>query len=230
MASLIEQPKNLSEKTLACLVLDKSGSMNGSPIDELNNGIISFLSEIESDPLLSGRLEVCMIEFDDEVNVTHQPSLAEDIHFNNIEVGGTTAMVDAVRVAIKLVEERKEFYKFTNTAYKLPWIILLTDGAPDKDQDVSGLANEIEQLTKGQKFMFLPIGVGGADMNVLNQIAGYKKIDGHFIKQPALGLSGTKFVDFFEWLSASMSAIATAGQGAPITVPSPNDWLVFPTN
>lgn len=228
--ALIEQPKNLSEKTLACLVLDKSGSMDGTPIEELNNGIISFLSEIQNDSLLSGRLEVCMIEFDDEVNVTHQPSLAEDIDFKKIEVGGTTAMVDAVREAIKVVEDRKAFYKSTSTAYKLPWIILLTDGAPDKNQDVQGLANEIEQLTKGQKFMFLPIGVAGADMDVLNQISGYKKIDGNFIKQPALGLSGTKFVDFFEWLSASMSAIATAGEGTPITAPSPNDWLVFPTN
>lgn len=227
---LIEQPRNASEKTLACLVLDRSGSMTGAPIQELNNGIKSFLSEIQNDSLLAGRLEVCIIEFDDKINITHQPSLAENINFTDIKEGGTTAMVNAVREAIKVVEARKAYYKSTNTAYKLPWIILLTDGAPDSDQDVAGLKAEVEQLTKAQKFMFLPIGVAGADMAVLNQIAGYKKVNGNFMKQPALGLAGTKFVDFFEWLSASMSAIASAGEGAPITAPSPDEWMVFPTS
>lgn len=227
--AILETPKNLNEKTLACLVVDRSGSMDGPPIRELNQGIKSFLNDIENDGTLSSNLEVAIVEFDDRVNVLHSPALAEDIQFTDIVTGGTTAMVDAIRKAITVVEDRKAYYKATSQPYKLPWIILITDGVPDGGQDINGLASEIEQLTKAQKFMLMTIGVKGADMAVLNTLAGYKKIGSQFVKVSPVMLSGTKFNEFFEWLSASMSAVVNNADGQPVTLQSPDGWGTFPT-
>lgn len=227
--AILETPKSLNEKTLACLVVDRSGSMDGQPIRELNAGIKSFLDEIIDDPTLSSNLEIAIVEFDDRVNVLHSPALAEDIQFSDLVTGGTTAMVDAIRKAITVVEDRKAYYKATSQPYKMPWIILITDGAPDSGQDINGLASEIEQLTKAQKFMLMTIGVKGADMAVLNTLAGYKKIGSQFVKVSPVMLSGTKFNEFFEWLSASMSAVVNSGDGQPVTLQSPDGWGTFPT-
>ena len=224
--SMIETPRNLCEKTLACLVLDRSGSMNGVPINELNAGIKEFLVEIDGDSTLHNGLEVALVVFDDEVVVAQAPALVSDIKFDDIKTGGTTAMVDAVRKAIQVVEDRKTYYKHNNISYKRPWIILITDGAPDSDQDVAGLASEIEKATKAKKFMFIPIGVQNADMAVLNTIAGYSE----GLKVSPVMLKGTKFKDFFEWLSISMGAIVNTPNGADVKLESPSGWGTFPTS
>jgi uncharacterized protein YegL len=230
--ALLETPKNLLEKTLACLVVDRSGSMEGAPLRELNAGLRSFLTEIEGDSTLAQSLEVAIVAFDDTVEVLHGPALAEDIRLPEIAAGGTTKIVNAITQAIAIVEERKAYYKATSQPYKLPWIIVITDGAPDSDQDVAGMSHEIEQLTKASKFMLLTIGVQGADMAVLNTLAGYKKgAGGVYSKVTPVMLTGTKFTEFFEWLSASMSAVVNSGDGQPVQLASPVDsgWGTFPT-
>ena len=229
---MIESPQNLSEKTLACLILDKSGSMEGEPIDELNAGIKEFLREIESDATLNSGLEIAMVVFDNKVEVLQAPALVDDIVFDDIETGGTTAMVDAVRTAKEIVEGRKAFYKNNHISHNRPLMILITDGAPDRGQDVDGLALEIEKATKAGKFMFIPIGVTGADMAVLNRIAGYRAEKKEFIKISPVMLNGTRFKSFFEWLSASMSAVVASGDGEPVHLVSPekSGWGTFPTN
>ena len=53
-----------------------------------------------------------------------------------LNAGGSTAMVNALNDAIDKGEARKQWYKSTNQAYYRPWIILMTDGEPDDDQNV----------------------------------------------------------------------------------------------
>ncbi len=69
----------------------------------------------------------------------------------------STALVDGVREAIRLTNNRKNWYKQTGQPYLRPWIILITDGEPDSDQDINALANEIEKaiLAKMAKNAFL---------------------------------------------------------------------------
>ena len=139
---------------------------------------------------------------------------------------GTTKLVDGVREAMSLVEARKNWYKETGQPYLRPWIILITDGAPDDDQDVRGLASEIERATKNKKFVFLPIGVQDADMYSLNQIAGYtKNSSSNWVKMHPMKLQGLQFADFFQWVSASMSVVAASKDGDKVNLPDPSEWM-----
>ncbi len=202
---MMEKPRYVGEKTLLCLVLDKSGSMYGDNLNDLNKGIKAFLKDIQDDAKMSISLEVSIIAFDNEVDIVCEPDLAEFIIFNELTTRrGTTAMVDALRESVRIVEDRKNFYKNNNIKYKLPWIVLMTDGAPDPDQDVDGFAAEVETLTKAQKFMLFPIGTKDADFTVLNKLAGYiKNPDKTFSKIIPLRIGEQKFIEFFEWLSGS---------------------------
>lgn len=235
---------NYEQKCLCVLVLDVSGSMNEivddsnvvstgrtiyvdgkqynvvtggvSKLDGLNEGLQSFYREIANDDTTSQRLELAVITFNDEVNVIDGPCLVENSCLPVLEADGETAMVEAVYEAIALVNARKNWYKTTNQPYYRPWIILMTDGEPNHNQNVAGLAQQIKEDTAAKKYEFLPIGVDNANMSVLQQLAG---------ERPAMKLKGTNFGSFFKWLSASMGTVVNTEEGQTVDLTSGADWL-----
>jgi uncharacterized protein YegL len=238
-----ETAVNYEQKCLCVLVLDVSGSMREiiggdvrdtgrqeiidgklyniveggtMKIDELNNGLQSFYKEITDDDSTSQRLEVSLITFSDVVTTVQEPALVDNFTMPVLEADGETALVDAVNEAINKVQARKDWYKSTGQNYYRPWIILMTDGEPDKGQDVSGLARRIKTDTAAKKYAFLPIGVQGANMSVLNQIAG---------DISAMSLQGAKFSQFFKWLSASIGTVVKAEEGQQVSLADPGDWM-----
>jgi uncharacterized protein YegL len=238
-----EVATNFEQKCLCVLVLDVSGSMRVviggdirptgrtemidgklynmveggiTKIEDLNNGLQAFYKEIENDDNTSQRLEVSLITFSDTVTTIQEPALVENFTMPTLEADGETAMVDAVNAAIDKVQARKEWYKSTGQNYYRPWIILMTDGEPSNDQDVIGLASRIKADTAAKKYAFLPIGVEGANMTILNQIAG---------DIPAMPLKSAKFQQFFKWLSASIGTVVHATEGEKVTLADPTGWM-----
>lgn len=213
-----EVAENYEQKCLCVLVLDVSGSMSGEPIQELNKGLQDFYEEISNDPTTSQRLEVALVTFSHIVNTIQPPALVENFTMPELIASGSTATVDAVRDAIDVVAARKAWYKTTNQAYYRPWIILMTDGVPDRDQDVDGLAQQIKQDTQNKKYVFLPIGVG-KDANK----ALLEKIQGGIAP---MKLQGTKFGSFFKWLSASMGTVVNSTEGQQVDISAGADnWM-----
>lgn len=212
-----EAAENYEQKCLCVLVLDVSGSMQGEPINELNRGLQDFYTEISSDPTTSQRLEVALLTFSNDVKTVQDPALVENFSMPTLTAWGQTAMVEAVNEAMDMVAARKQWYKSTGQQYYRPWIILMTDGEPYPNQDVSALAQRIQAESAAKKFTFLPIGVQGANMDVLDQIKG---------DIPPMMLKGTRFSTFFKWLSASMGTVVTAAPGQQVDLTAgPTDWM-----
>lgn len=212
-----EVAENYEQKCLCVLVLDVSGSMRGKRIEELNKGLQDFYNEISADETTSQRLEVSIITFGSFAKTIQTPKLVENFTMPTLTAEGSTVLVSAVNQAIDLVEERKNWYKSTNQTYYRPWIILMTDGEPDDDQNVDKLSERIKQDTQNKRYVFLPIGVEGANMNVLSKIQGDIK---------PMKLQGTKFSSFFKWLSASMGTIVNAEAGEKVDISQgADDWM-----
>lgn len=233
-----ESAENFEQKCLCVLVLDVSGSMNAivdksnmqytgetriidgrqydivtggiSKMDLLNEGLRDFYNDICSDETTSQRLELCVITFNDSVTVVQEPALPDKVAIPELFGDGDTALADAVNEAIDIVESRKNWYKQTGQPYYRPWIILMTDGEPNAGQDIYGLAQKIKRDTAAKKYAFLPVGVEGADMSVLQQIAG----EG----MGATKLKGMRFAQFFKWLSSSMGTVTKADAGQTVNV------------
>lgn len=210
-----EEAENYEQKCLCVLVLDVSGSMRGEPIEELNKGLQDFYNEISAEETTSQRLEVAIITFGSFAKTIQTPKLVENFTMPTLTAGGSTVLVTAVNQAIDLVTERKNWYKSTSQPYYRPWIVLMTDGEPDDDQDVDKLAERIKEDTQNKRYAFLPIAVEGANMDILTKIQGGIK---------PMKLKGTKFSSFFRWLSASMGTIVNddADSGA---IPDGDDWM-----
>jgi von willebrand factor type A len=222
-----EAAENYASKCLCVLVLDVSGSMNfkigeKKLIDELNDGLQTFYKEISDDVTTSQQLEVSIITFSDIVKTVVNPALIENITIPHLTAEGTTAMVDAVYEAIEMIDNRKKWYRETGQPYYRPWIVLITDGEPDPGQDVYGLSERIKEDMRNKKYVFMPLGVQGADMDVLTQLSG--ELNGE--KITPLPLDGQKFASFFKWLSASMgSVIGGESKPKPKPTPDPNEWI-----
>ncbi|MEM4326431.1 MAG: VWA domain-containing protein, partial [Candidatus Pacearchaeota archaeon] len=161
------------------------------------------------------RLEICIITFDSKVKCVQEPDLVDFFTMPNLQAGGTTKLVDGVRAAIKKVEERKNFYKQNGINYYRPFIILMTDGEPDYDQDINGLAREIRQGADDKRFTFWAIGSEGYNHQKLASIC---------YPYPPKSLNGLKYVEFFQWLSASLTMVSKSSMDQKLTPPPTSSW------
>jgi len=211
-----ETPDNYEQKCLCLLVLDTSGSMGGEPIKELNRGLQEFYTAVEEDLIAANRLEVGIITFGSQIRSIQEPSLIENFTMPNLNVSGTTRMVDAIREGMRKTEERKKWYKETGQPYYRPIMVLITDGEPDRDQDVLGASKEIDEAVSSKKFTFFGLGVRGYNHKILQQICPPSA--------PPMPLSGYKFSEFFKWLSNSIGIITKSKEGESIELPPISDW------
>ena len=212
-----ESPDNYEQKCCCSLVLDVSGSMDGEPIRQQNEGIQSFYQDIQTDSTTANRLEVAVVEFSDIVKTLVDPSLAANFIMPTLTTKGTTNLVGGVREGIKIVRDRKAWYKQTGQPYYRPWVILVTDALPDEGQEISSLTQEIRDGMSKKDFFFFALGVQGADMNMLNNISDPS--------MPPAALQGLRFSEFFKWLSASMTMVTNSKDGDKVNLPNPAGWM-----
>ena len=211
-----ESPENYEQKCLCVLVLDTSGSMDGEPILELNKGLQDFHHEVAMDFVASQRLEVSIVSFNSTTQVLREPALLQNLEMPRLSASGTTKLVDAVRTAMFKVEERKQWYRETGQNYYRPMIVLITDGEPDSDQDLSGLSDELQRSVAAKKFSFYALGVRGYNHAKLAQVCPPST--------PPLPLDGYKFSEFFKWLSNSIGIITKSKEGDTLSLPPVSGW------
>jgi len=210
----MEQPRNKDQKCPVVLLLDTSGSMEGTGIDELNKALAKLKDDILSDPVLSNRLEVGIVCFDDSARVERPIDLVTvDTQMPTLVSGGTTNVVAGMNKAMEEVEERKRFYKDNGEQYYRPFIVLFTDGAPTNTaEEIETLDQQIQARSDEKRFVFLPFGVEGADMQLLAKLAAQTADERLKNKARAWQMKDlTKFAEVFEFVSASISSAINQG-------------------
>lgn len=201
------------EQRCACLlILDTSGSMDGRPIAELNEGIRTFKSELMADSLAAKRVEVAILTFG-PVQLAQDFVTADSFQPMQLATTGDTPMGAAIVEGLEQLERRKALYKQHAVPYNRPWVFLVTDGAPT--DSILFASQLVREGVETKKFAFFAVGVEGADMDTLAKISPRKPVK----------LQGLKFRELFQWLSSSLGS---ASRSSPATdtlmLPPPNDW------
>jgi uncharacterized protein YegL len=201
--SLLDNP---TARVPICLVLDCSGSMSGSPIDELNKGVEQFFQAVLDDEVAKYSAEVSVVTFGGSVSTMVDFNSVDKVQPPHLYAGGGTPMGEAVQTALRLLEDRKNDYRNAGVEYYQPWMVLMSDGAPTDSIDVA--AKLTTDLVNEKKLTIFPI--------IIGDDSGARIIAKFSPKLPPLKLKGLNFREFFEWLSKSVSRVSQSIPGETI--------------
>lgn len=217
MAGIIEDVSlidNSDERAPLVLVLDCSGSMAGTPIQMLHEGLKKLDMDLKEDPITAKRGRICVITFggDDEVSVTEWQD-AMDFDPPEPEANGRTPTGKAVRIALKEIEAQKKKLRAAGVPFKRPIMMLMSDGEPTDDWEDA--AAECRAAEEAHKVTVMPIAVGdGANKQVLDQ----------FSSRGAVRMDGLKFNELFIWLSRSVRVVSKAAKDETVQLPPIDSW------
>jgi uncharacterized protein YegL len=211
---------------IACaLLLDTSASMSGPPIQALNHGLELFCDEIKKDELAQKRAEITVISFGGGARVEIPFTEGRDLQPRNLVAAGDTPMGAALNLGLEQLQHQKHAYRQAGLEYYRPWLFLLTDGEPTDEPAFASAAEHLRQVEAAKGVAVFPIGVGPyANLDRLRSLSGQRT--------PVM-LDGLSFAEFFQWLSASLSAASAsnafgssdqAGSTEQIALPSPQGW------
>jgi uncharacterized protein YegL len=213
---------NTEQRTPLVLVLDRSGSMFGEPIAQLNAGLALLESELKQDAIAAKRVRVLVVDYGgmDEVGTAMDWRDAMEFAAPKLNANGTTPMGQAVEVALAAVEAEKARFKQAGISYTRPWLFLMSDGAPTDAWEAA--AEQCRRAEMANKVAIFPIAAGGA---------ADKQVLGQFSARGAAAvkvLQGMRFRELFVWLSASMKAVSQSTPGGQVQLPPVDNWTTAP--
>jgi uncharacterized protein YegL len=224
---MTEMPIKLENTTryhVPCVILlDKSGSMEGAPIDALNDALKEFKGKFESDNEDHSVIDICIFAFGGKGNGS-VPDIeklqdfapANEMFYNKSLIAfGGTPMAQAVETGLKEITRIKKEYQNNAVDYYRPWLVCITDGESTEGTGyINNVKNSLKEATKGKHV--IPYGIGVGDE------CNYKKLYEFFGENHTFRLADVrnvgKFADFFEFLSNSMTA-KSESNGEEATMP-----------
>ena len=217
----MEFANNPEPRCPCILLLDSSTSMAGTPIQELNAGLRDFEASVNEDRVARMRVEVAVIAFSSSVTVIQDFVTVDEFTPPVLTADGMTAMGQALREAMQVLDERKSQYKANNVPYYRPWIFLITDGAPTDAWE--SVANDLHQYIDDKGALFFAVGTEEADIGTLKAIAG-NSVNGKVAR-----LKGMEFRELFKWVSRSLSSASKERVGSQIALEDISNWGIAET-
>ena len=206
LAGLEDLINNPTPRVPVALCLDVSGSMNGMPIDQLNQGVQQYLKEMKDDDLTRYGAETAVVTFASQAQCVADFALPDNLNLPKLQANGYTAMGEGLQMAMELLQRRKKKYQGTGVDYYQPILVVMSDGAPNGDPRVlSNVIDQIRQQVAQRRLTVIPVGIGAqADMQMLAKLSP---------NHAPVQMSALCFREFFAWLSRSVSAVSASVPG-----------------
>ncbi len=194
----IEFALNPEPRAPAMILADRSTSMKGKPIQELNKGMRILKDALLNDPMASNRVEIAVVQFGG-VKLVHDFATADMFNPPTLKANGGTPMGEAILYSLDATEKREAEYDAHGVPHHPPNYWLITDGGPTDDWQAA--AKRIHELAAQGKLQFFGIGVEGADMETLARICPPDN--------PPVYLADLDLENLFKFISVSMGQIAS---------------------
>ena len=159
---------NTNQRTPCVLVLDGSSSMAGQSIEQLNEGLKTFETQLKSNPQTAVRVQVLVIRIGghEEVDVVCDWCDAIDFTAPAIEANGLTPLGAGMQLALEKIEAQKQAYDANGISSTRPWVMIISDGEPN-DYGWEEIAARCRDAESKKKVAIYPIGTESADFDAL---------------------------------------------------------------
>lgn len=202
--------ENPEQRTPCIIMCDTSLSMAGSRIEQLNRGLHTLVHAVSSDSLTLSRVELAIGQFGDSVGLAHPFATADRIRVPTLVAKGSTPMGAAMTLAADTVTARAKEYRKAGIACLVPLVFLISDGEPNDEWKEP--AKRIAEMERKQQLAFFPIGVDGANIQMMSSIG----------QRPALLLRSTNFRELFQWMGDLLCQYSMSRPGDKVQVPAPS--------
>ncbi len=191
-----------------CFCLDTSGSMMGNPIKQLNMGLSNFIASIKANDDTKSATDIAIITFGSSVEIVMPFGKINSDGLPEISASTTlTPIGEGILTALELLNARKEGYKDMGIKYYQPWLVVITDGAPQGPNAMANMELAIKacnELEKDDKLVIFNIGVGSAtDFDILKRLS--------LKREEPISISSGDFGKLFEFLGSSSSSVVSSG-------------------
>lgn len=167
------------------LVLDASTSMTGERVKCLNEGLKLFAKTIRTHTRLSSLVCLGIISFGDSAIIECPLTLADQWEPPELIPQGSTRLVLGLHTALdELAQGLKEGAG--------DWVVLITDGVPNYDEEISSLITRLESLYRRKAVRLIAVVVNGTDPTVLLKLT--------HPEAPPYRLRDLRFDRLFTWL------------------------------
>lgn len=180
-------------KLIVYVLADISSSMQGPPVQALNNGIAMLVNTLQSDPQALESVHFSCIPFNSTAKQDMPLTPLTEVIAPTYSASGSTALGDALRVLKQCIDKEVTIgstQKEIKGDFK-PLIFIVTDGEPNK-----GWETAYDALDKTKIGKIIGCAVPGANLKILSQIC-----DDVIQLETA---SANDFQKFFEWVSQSI--------------------------
>lgn len=192
-----------------CFCLDTSGSMLGNPIKQLNMGLSNFIASIKANDDTRSATDISIITFGSKVEIVMPfGKIGKDSSLPEISASTTlTPIGEGILTALELLNARKEGYKDMGIKYYQPWLVVITDGAPQGPNAMANMELAIKacnELESNDKLVIFNIGVGNSvDFDILKRLS--------VKREEPISVSSGDFGKLFEFLGSSSSSVVSSG-------------------
>ena len=218
---------NPTTRVPVVLCLDVSASMgikdknDVSKMDLLNTAVQEFFRSVTEDKIAKWAAEICIVTFGSKaiklVDFNYANKQKEAFNALKLVAKGNTAMGEAVKLSLSILDQRKLKYRKYDIDYWQPWLVLMTDGQATDDIDEA--AAECRKHVEEGKLVVFPIALGkGANLEDLRAFSP---------KRDPLQLNQYKLSEFFSWLSQSVRTTSQSTPGAEVKLPDISTWAVL---
>ena len=191
-----------------CFCLDTSGSMMGKPSKQLNMGLSNFIASIKANDDTKSATDIAIVTFGSSVEIVMPFGKITDSGLPEISASTTlTPIGEGILTALELLNARKEGYKELGIKYYQPWLVVITDGAPQGPNAMANMELAIKacnELEADDKLVVFNIGVGSSvDFDILKRVS--------IKREEPISVSSGDFGKLFVFLGSSSSSVVSSG-------------------
>jgi len=182
---------------------------DGNPYQAIEYRLNELHFLIKSNDDTRSATDIAIVTFGQKVEIVMPfGKISRDNPFPEITASTTlTPIGEGILTGLELLNARKEGYKDLGIKYYQPWLVVITDGAPQGPNAMANMELAIKacnEMESKDKLVVFNIGVGsGADLDILKRLS--------VKREEPISVASAEFSKLFEFLGSSSSSVISSG-------------------